>query len=96
VAQLRGELGGDMVRSGGLRYRLDPKKASEAERRLPFVGSMDCALEILTAQHNAEHRTPGLQHPAGAERSKPDRVVTDAVDECADCGYGVGIVACDA
>jgi hypothetical protein len=41
----------------------------EAERRLHFIGSMDCVLEVLTAQHSAKHRTSGLQCPAGAQRS---------------------------
>src|SRR5215213_9593263 len=45
---------------------------------------VDRTFEVLTAEHCAEHRTSGLQHPAGAERSHRDGVVPDAVDEGAD------------
>jgi hypothetical protein len=53
-------------------------------------------LEAFAAQHRAEHRTSGLQHPAGAERSYPYRVKADAIDECADRGHGVWIIASNA
>ena len=68
----------------------------EAEGLLLFGGTVNRTREVLAAQHCAEHWTTGLQYAAGAKRSYCDGVVADAVDECADRVYGVGIVACDA
>src|SRR5215207_9628827 len=67
----------------------------ETQRLLLFGGAVDGTLEVLAAQHYTEHRATGLQYPAGAEWSYRDGVVADAVDECTDGVYGVGIVACD-
>jgi hypothetical protein len=67
----------------------------EAEGLLLFSGTVNRTLEVLAAQHRAEHWTTGLQYPAGAKRSYCDGVVADPVDECADRVYGVGSVACD-
>jgi hypothetical protein len=60
-----------------------------------FGRAVNRTLEVVAAQHYAEHWTTGLQYPAGAERSYRDGVVADAVNECTDPSYGVGIVACD-
>jgi hypothetical protein len=67
----------------------------EAKSLLLSEVAADGTLEVLAAQHCAEHWTTGLQYPAGAERSYRDGVVADAVDECTDRVYGVEIVACD-
>src|SRR3954454_21324961 len=68
----------------------------DTERLLLFGGTVDRDLEVLAAQHGAEHRTSGLQHPAGGECPDRDGVVADPVDECADRGYRAGSVAGDA
>jgi hypothetical protein len=68
----------------------------ETESLLLFGEVVDRTLEVLTAQHSPKHRASGLQDPAGAERSYRNGIVADAVDECADRGYRVEIVACDA
>jgi hypothetical protein len=65
----------------------------EAEGSLLYGVVVNRTLELLAAQHRAEHRTTGLQHPAGAERSYRYRVIAEAIDECADRGYGVWIIA---
>ena len=40
-----------------------------AEGLLLFGGTVNRPLEVLPAQHCAEHWTTGLQYPAGAERT---------------------------
>ena len=59
----------------------------ETQCLLLLVDAVDRTLEVPAAQHYAEHRTSGLQHPAGAERSQQDGVVADAVNEGADRRY---------